>query len=754
MTTTRTKKFKDAGADEQDIILQTARTKLLTKLRSMKSVPRGGMQEAYTIIKDDHNDPEFTYDQLQNLLRTEPKGIDIWKQTVDSEFDSSWTSKMDEEQDKTEPEQEDVNSGCSKDIRTCTVSLSDIIRHDMKDERPRIIELAAGAQKAITDTIDELSCIAMKTVCTVASGELYGFSDEMDVLDLLPFGFEPRRNINSKIKIARIPKDLQDQIVSVLDPDETTSSIVTHPDIIDMAHILTQSHLQHLHTRFLGPNHETAAESQKDHHQLWKKIDNALDRTIVNRPTPTQPGISRTVTEHIREFSTSNSAIFITRNRFAVLERTDQTITIRDLQNNSTKSFKTPTVVNDIFYAGTGQLLLSTPASVILDMSYVALLGKHTITIATKSPEQTCLIRETIRIKSVAWDESGILVYTTLNHIKYAHCQGDSGIIRTLEQAIYLTRVKGKNVYCPQPRWQVSSSTTRILWVRRFIAYLQKKGYLEIALQFVRKDKTRFELAQECGNLEVELETAKVMNKDECWDKLAQEALRQGNHQIVEMCYQRGNTEKLSKMLKIAELRGDAMLRFHNSLLLGNVEERIRLLREVGQEAEPLADSWGMDDDIGAPAVEHRGASLAPIESHGLDLEGDGRWDLDADLAAELHGETGAIVAEDCGLTILVAGQSEAEIWCRNSPLAADHVAAGAFESAIQAPQLVGVCREYILGLSIELVRRETQNDTSPAGIKRMLELAAYFTTVELQPKHMLVSLRTAMTASYKHKNL
>ncbi|KAI8357229.1 COPI alpha subunit C-terminus-domain-containing protein [Mortierella sp. GBAus27b] len=255
-------------------------------------------------------------------------------------------------------------------------------------------------------------------------------------------------------------------------------------------------------------------------------------------------------------------------------------------------------------------------------------------------------------------------------------------------------------------------------------------------------------------------------------------------------------------MLKIAELRGDAMLRFHNSLLLGNVEERIRLLREVGQAplAYLTARTHGMNDVAGEilqssglspkdvsdlpthgtllvpprpllrvhdsnwpqlavsksyfEAVEHRGASLAPIESHGLDLEGDGRWDLDADLAAELHGETGAIVAEDCGLTILVAGQSEAEIWCRNSPLAADHVAAGAFESAIQAPQLVGVCREYILGLSIELVRRETQNDTSPAGIKRMLELAAYFTTVELQPKHMLVSLRTAMTASYKHKNL
>ncbi|KAI8597622.1 Coatomer, alpha subunit [Dissophora ornata] len=236
---------------------------------------------------------------------------------------------------------------------------------------------------------------------------------------------------------------------------------------------------------------------------------------------------------------------------------------------------------------------------------------------------------------------------------------------------------------------------------------------------------------------------------------------------------------------------------------------------------------------------------------------------MDADLAAELHAETGAIVAEDSGLTIPVAGQSEAEIWCQNSPLAADHVAAGAFESAMQllnrqvgavnfeplkdhflsifqasraivtgnegmpsimlpvrrnpsesdqrkalpvlvknfqsliskelqdaykattsnkiteactlfrgilhsllltvvtqsseaeeVLQLVGVCREYILGLSIELSRREVQNDTSAEGIKRMLELAAYFTGVQLQPKHMIISLRTAMTACYKHKNL
>lgn len=35
------------------------------------------------------------------------------------------------------------------------------------------------------------------------------------------------------------------------------------------------------------------------------------------------------------------------------------------------------------------------------------------------------------------------------------------------------------------------------------IAYLQKKGYPEVALHFVKDEKTRFALALECGNIEV-----------------------------------------------------------------------------------------------------------------------------------------------------------------------------------------------------------------------------------------------------------
>ena len=40
--------------------------------------------------------------------------------------------------------------------------------------------------------------------------------------------------------------------------------------------------------------------------------------------------------------------------------------------------------------------------------------------------------------------------------------------------------------------------------------------------------------------------------------------------------------EKLKKMLKISEMRQDIMGRFHNALYLGDVQERVKLLEEVG----------------------------------------------------------------------------------------------------------------------------------------------------------------------------
>lgn len=151
----------------------------------------------------------------------------------------------------------------------------------------------------------------------------------------------------------------------------------------------------------------------------------------------------------------------------------------------------------------------------------------------------------------------------------------DHGVICTLDNPVYLTRVKGKTVHCldrsARPRTITIDPTEyrfklallrnnheEMLYIIRtsnllgqsIIAYLQQKGFpevcanprfqcedylsdkstLQIALHFVQDKNTRFDLAIECGNLDVALETAQAIDRPDSWERLAQQALKQGNH--------------------------------------------------------------------------------------------------------------------------------------------------------------------------------------------------------------------------------
>ncbi|KAJ3116460.1 hypothetical protein HDU96_009623 [Phlyctochytrium bullatum] len=357
-------------------------------------------------------------------------------------------------------------------------------------------------------------------------------------------------------------------------------------------------------------------------------------------------------------------------NDVPVLNLKKNQIIIKDLQNNPTKQFKPPGLIVEIFSAGPKHLLLTTSTSVILydiemksavaelniggvryaswssDGATVALLSKNAIAIATKSLEQLALIHETMKIKSGAWDESGVFMYSTQNHIKYALPQGDNGIIRTVEQPVYLTRVKGKNLYCLDRDGKVRVITIdpteyrfKLALVRRnydevlhvirtsnlvgqaIIAYLQKKGYPEVeadaeqvALHFVKENKTRFDLAIECGNLDVASETAQAMDKEEYWNLLAVETLRQGNLQVVETAYKRvknfdklsflyfitGNRDKLKKMLKIAEAR--IPLAYLTAQTYGFEAEAAAILQSRGGDA-PSALPAGSRPELLLPPI-------------------------------------------------------------------------------------------------------------------------------------------------------
>jgi coatomer protein complex subunit alpha (xenin) len=342
--------------------------------------------------------------------------------------------------------------------------------------------------------------------------------------------------------------------------------------------------------------------------------------------------------------SSGLSAIWVARNRFAVLDKS-HSLVVKNLKNEVTKKVSTPNC-DEIFYAGTGMLLLRDSDAVTLfdvqqkrnmgsvkipkcryvvwsaDMATVALLSKHVITICSRKLEVLCSIHENTRVKSGTWDDSGVFIYTTSNHIKYAIQNGDHGIIRTLDLPVYLTRIKGAQVFCLdrecKPRILnidptefrfklalINRKYEEVLHMVRnaklvgqsIIAYLQQKGYPEVALHFVKDEKTRFGLALECSNIEAALEAAKSLDDKDCWEKLGEAALLQGNHQVVEMCYQRtknfdklsflylitGNLEKLRKMMKIAEIRKDTSGHFQNALYLGDVAERLKVLGGCGQ---------------------------------------------------------------------------------------------------------------------------------------------------------------------------
>eukprot|EP01137_Pigoraptor_chileana_P028983 Opistho-2@13564 len=713
-------------------------------------------------------------------------------------------------------------------------------------------------------------------------------------------------------------------------------------------------------------------------------------------------------------------AVWVARNRFAVLDK--PTIVVKNLKNEVTKKITAPHATTDmLFYAGTGNLLLRSAEAVTLfdvqqkrvlgeiathnpvkyvvwsaDMGAVALISKHAIVMCNRKLEQQCTIHETIRVKSGAWDESGVFVYTTLNHIKYALPNGDNGIIRTLDIPIYITKVKDSSVYCldrdcktrvlgidpTEFRFKLALIRRKydeVLYMVRnskligqsIIAYLQKKGYPEVALHFVKDDRTRFGLALECGNIEVALEAAKALEDRDCWNSLGDAALRQGNHQVVEMAYQRtknferlsflylvtGNMDKLQKMLKIAELRGDASGQFHNALFLGDVSARVRLLQQGGLDSLAFlaAATHGLHDDAlriasaankdpstlpgplrnaqllippqpllpshesnwplltvsrgyfegavkskentgaaslaAAETIEHVGAAGGDDDGWGDDInvnldgeegdarggarrgggggggdedageDGEGGWEVDEEL--ELPAESldaGAATTGDGYYAPPTPGVPTQQLWCNNSQLAGDHAAAGSFATAMQllntqigavnfeplkpmflsayassraavggltsgppmlvgihrnwaeatrqscvpaaslklgelvsrlqaaytattggkfaeavtrfsnilssipllvvdtkqdlteALQLMSICREYILGLTLETVRKDLKKESLEDN-KRGCELAAYFTHCNLQPVHLILTLRTAVNVFFKLEN-
>lgn len=385
-----------------------------------------------------------------------------------------------------------------------------------------------------------------------------------------------------------------------------------------------------------------------------------------------------------------HAAAFIGLRKFVVLAMNKTTLEIHSTSGKDTpKEMDAPVFpVENLFQAASGRIILKTADKLHLfdfeqqqviseinavgtkyviwsdNMSRAALVSKHSVQIVNNRLELMCSFHETIAIKGGAFDESGVFIYTTLSHMKYCLPNGDTGTIKTLKTPLYLLKVKANAVYFmdrdAQAKLTYIDATeykfklallkgnlrdiysiiggSKILG-DSIIAYLQEKGYPEIAMKFVQDDRTKFDLAVESGDIESALAAAQQIDDKDCWQKLAVKALQQGNYRVVEVAYQRtkdfekvsflylitGNIPNLKKMLNIAQMRGDVMSRFHNALLLGDVEHRIKVMLDVGQTglAYVTAKTHGLDtlaetirkqlgDDFVEPAFEHTPSLLLP----------------------------------------------------------------------------------------------------------------------------------------------
>ena len=138
-------------------------------------------------------------------------------------------------------------------------------------------------------------------------------------------------------------------------------------------------------------------------------------------------------------------------------------------------------------------------------------MSKSQVILTDRDLAQLCVVNEPVNVKGGAWDECGVFVYTTLNHIKYLLPSGDGGIIRTIDDVVYVIAIKNGVLHCldrqmmPR-RIKIETSEYRFkiaLEKKQFkdvlsiikhsslcgsaiIAYLQQKGFPEVALHFVK----------------------------------------------------------------------------------------------------------------------------------------------------------------------------------------------------------------------------------------------------------------------------
>ena len=483
------------------------------------------------------------------------------------------------------------------------------------------------------------------------------------------------------------------------------------------------------------------------------------------------------------------SVAFIARNRFAVLGKEGNVVNIYSTHNELSKKLDLPFNADAIFAGGvSNRLVLRVDDKVVLmdvgsreviaELSlpgaarqvvwsasnmHVAFLLKHAVVIADGDFKFIQAINEPIRVKSGVWDDA-VFVYSTSSHVKYALPFADEhGLIQAVGKPVYITKVSGGYMTIVDREFSVvrtklftheylfkqallsgkSEEVLQHLKAGRLmgavtIGYLKKKGFPEVALQFVADLDTRFNLSLEFGHVAEAFEAAKSIKKPEVWQRLYAAAIQLGNIEIAEkaaianhdveklqfLYFLSGNDGKLAKLSHKVAKESDQLTSFNLALVRGDADERARILEDLHMDHLAAAcranahkftqkshdqsapSNWPVTVSMeamfaaqwaGLEAAAKAAASAPPPKVADEDLfedvvpvvpaaTVDARAWADDDLDAELETiqlpvsiATGGEKAAD----VVAYGEPQERRWLSHRRLAVDLIAAGEFTEAL-----------------------------------------------------------------------
>ncbi|KAF9109796.1 hypothetical protein BGX27_007170 [Mortierella sp. AM989] len=349
------KKMKIQSENDIRKVANEHKESIRARLLGLSRLPQGTINNAVESVRNTYGqDSSFKAMRFQSYLdsnKPTQSNIIRWRSIVQESFSDTWDSYIQDEQQKiktassssinSEEDGSEDESDIKESLRTCTTTLTSIIRPDLLQDRNRLLTMLSEVQTHVTDATDELSILAHKALLVIASGSLYGsdlgpiITSSFDMQQILPSSLPIATGTDMEIPVAPLPPKLQDHLETELDKKGPKD---------DIAMLLSLYHLQVLYSTFVGPNasqfgctahpHESSIETAADNagpstastatittasnssssrgkHELWTRLSSEIISSSNTRATVPMPeGFSNTMNEHIRQYSTAISNLW------------------------------------------------------------------------------------------------------------------------------------------------------------------------------------------------------------------------------------------------------------------------------------------------------------------------------------------------------------------------------------------------------------------------------------------------------------